>query len=138
MGSTEPAIYLDYHNAIPILQELGDKVAFRVIISTIDSAKTVSQLHEENKDPLSSIYKKVQKLSKVHLLSIEKIDFDDKGKKVVFYRSNVRSMQFNLNAKGILLHLDKNNIGRRSTIRNYPDNKNSFSKQVPITETQVT
>ncbi len=128
MESTKPAIYSDYHNAIPILQELGDKVAFRVIISTIDSAKTVSQIHEENKDPLSSIYKKVQKLYKVHLLSIEKIDIDNKGKKVVFYRSNVRSMEFNLNAKGILLHLDKNNIARRSTTRNYPDKKNSFFK----------
>jgi hypothetical protein len=128
LESTKPAIYSDYHNAIPILQELGDKVAFRVIISTIDSAKTVSQIHEENRDPLSSIYKKVQKLYKVHLLSIEKIDIDNKGKKVVFYRSNVRSMEFNLNAKGILLHLDKNNIARRSTTRNYPDKKNSFFK----------
>jgi hypothetical protein len=125
LGSTEPAIYSDRYNAIPILQELCDKVAFRVIISTIDSAKTVSQIHEESKDPLSSIYKKVQKLCKVHLLSIEKIDIDNKGKKVVFYISNVRSMQFNLNAKGILLHLEKNDIGRRSTISNYPNNKNS-------------
>ena len=120
MESTDPAIYSDYHHAIRILQEPGDKVAFRIIISTIDSAKTVSQIHEENKIPLSSIYKKVQKLSKVRLLSVEKIDIDSKGKRVVFYRSKVRSMEFNLNAKGILLHFDKNNIARRSTTRNYP------------------
>ncbi|MGB7955961.1 MAG: hypothetical protein WCF23_18460 [Candidatus Nitrosopolaris sp.] len=120
MESTNLGVYSDYHNAIPILQELGDKVTFRIIISTIDSAKTVSQIHEENKIPLSSIYKKVQKLCKVRLLSVEKIDIDSKGKKVVFYRSKVRSMEFNLNAKGILLHLDKNNIARRSTTGNYP------------------
>ena len=112
---TTDVISSDDQNDIPILQELADRIACRIIISTIDSAKTVSQIRQENKLPLSSIYKKVQRLSNADLLSIEKINIDNKGRKVVFYRSRVNSIELNLNAEGILLHLVKNNIIKGTT-----------------------
>jgi predicted transcriptional regulator len=107
---TTSVISSDDLNDIPILQELADKVACRIIISTISSAKTVSQIRQENKLPLSSIYKKVQKLSHADLLCIEKINIDSNGRKVLFYRSRVSSIDLNLNSEGILLHLAKNNV----------------------------
>ena len=102
-------------NDIPILHELADRVACRIIISTIGSAKTVSQIRQENKLPLSSIYKKVQKLANADLLSIEKINIDSNGRKILFYRSRVSSIELNLNSEGILLHLVKNNVVKGST-----------------------
>ena len=129
----------DDQNDISILQELADRIACRIIISTIDSAKTVSQIRQENKLPLSSIYKKVQRLSNADLLSIEKINIDNKGRKVVFYRSRVSSIELNLNAEGILLHLVKNNIVKGTTdTTNYSIKKesiniiNRFEKQITI------
>jgi predicted transcriptional regulator len=101
-------------NDIP-LHELADRVACRIIISTIGSAKTVSQIRQENKLPLSSIYKKVQKLANADLLSIEKINIDSNGRKILFYRSRVSSIELNLNSEGILLHLVKNNVVKGST-----------------------
>jgi predicted transcriptional regulator len=112
---TTSIISSDELNDIPILHELADRVACRIIISTISSAKTVSQIRQENKLPLSSIYKKVQKLSNADLLSIEKINIDSNGRKVLFYRSRVRSIELNLNSEGILLHLVKNNVVKGST-----------------------
>jgi len=115
-------------NYIPILHELADKVAYRIIISTISSAKTVSQIRQENKLPLSSIYKKVQKLSNADLLSIEKINIDSNGRKVLFYRSRVSSIELNLNSGGILLRLVKNNVIKGSTdTTSYSIKKESIS-----------
>jgi predicted transcriptional regulator len=125
---TTAVISPDDLNDIPILQELADRIACRIIISTIGSAKTVSQIRVENKLPLSSIYKKVQKLSNADLLSIEKINIDNKGRKVVFYRSRVSSIELNLNAEGILLHLVKNNVVKGSTdTTNYSIKKESIN-----------
>jgi len=115
-------------NDIPILHELADRVACRIIISTIGSAKTVSQIRQENKLPLSSIYKKVQKLANADLLSIEKINIDSNGRKILFYRSRVSSIELNLNSEGILLHLVKNNVVKGSTdTTSYSIEKDSIS-----------
>ena len=114
-------------NDIPVLHELADRVACRIIISTIGSAKTVSQIRQENKLPLSSIYKKVQKLANADLLSIEKINIDSNGKKILFYRSRVSSIELNLNSEGILLHLVKNNVVKGSTDTTSSIKKESIS-----------
>jgi predicted transcriptional regulator len=125
---TTSIISSDDLNDIPILHELADRVACRIVISTISSAKTVSQIRQENKLPLSSIYKKVQKLCNADLLSIEKINIDRNGRKVLFYRSRVSSIELNLNSEGISLHLVKNNVVKGSTDRtSYSIKKESIS-----------
>jgi predicted transcriptional regulator len=125
---TTSIISSDDLNDIPILHELADRVAYRIVISTISSAKTVSQIRQENKLPLSSIYKKVQKLCNADLLSIEKINIDRNGRKVLFYRSRVSSIELNLNSEGISLHLVKNNVVKGSTDRTrYSIKKESIS-----------
>lgn len=98
------------HSAMPLLQELADGVSHRIVMSTIDSAKTAAQLSFDNSLPLSSTYKKVKKLQDVGILFVEKIDLDGKGKKVVYYRSKVKSMEFNLSRDQILLQFEKNDV----------------------------
>jgi predicted transcriptional regulator len=98
------------HNAILVLQEIADKITHRVIMSTIDSPKTVSQICKENKLPQSSTYKKIQKLQNYGLISIDKINIDSKGKKVAFYRSKIKSLEVNLNCDGILLQFNKKQL----------------------------
>ena len=98
------------HSAMPLLQELADGVSHRIVMSTIDSAKTAGQLSFDNSLPLSSTYKKVKKLQDVGILFVEKIDLDGKGKKVVYYRSKVKSMEFNLSRDQILLQFEKNDV----------------------------
>jgi predicted methyltransferase len=98
----------DTRIAIPLLRSIIDKTALKVILSTIDVAKNVFQICYENKIPLSSTYKKVRKLQHDGLVSVEKIEIDGKGRKVLFYRSNIKSLDFNLKKDRILLHFDGN------------------------------
>lgn len=105
------ALTFDSHDAaMPLLQELADGVSHRIILSTIDSAKTAAQVSAENSLPLSSTYKKLKRLQDVGLLSVERIELDGKGRKVVYYRSKVKSMEFNLSRDQVLLHFEKNDL----------------------------
>jgi predicted transcriptional regulator len=105
------ALTFDSHTtAMPLLQELVDGISYRLIMSTIDTAKTAAQVSVENNLPLSSTYKKIKKLQDVGILFIEKIELDGKGKKVVYYRSRIKSMEFNLSRDQILLQFEKNDV----------------------------
>jgi predicted methyltransferase len=98
----------DIQIALPILQDIIDESALKIISSIIDIEKNVFQICYENKLPLSSTYKKVRKLHNDGLVSVRKIDIDDRGRKVVFYRSKIKSLDFNLKKDGILLQFDRN------------------------------
>jgi hypothetical protein len=47
-------------------------------------------------------------LQREGLVSLEKIDIDDNGRKIVYYRSNMKSVGLNLDKESILLQLDQN------------------------------
>jgi predicted methyltransferase len=97
----------DIRIAIPILQDIIDESALKIISSIIDIEKNVFQICYGNKLPLSSTYKKIRKLNNDGLVSVGKIDIDDKGRKVVFYKSKIKSLDFNLKKDGILLQFDR-------------------------------
>src|SRR5918995_978597 len=94
--------------AIPLLQNIIDETTLKIISSTIDTAKNVLQICYENKIPLSSTYRKIRKLQQEDLVSIEKIETDGKGRRVIFYRSNIKSLDFNLKKESVLLQFEQN------------------------------
>lgn len=98
----------DHTLALPILQELVDKVSFRIVVSIIDAAKNATQIALENQLPQSSTYKKIRKLQNMGIVSIERIDIDEGGKKVLYYRSRIKSLEFNVTRDGVLLQFEKN------------------------------
>jgi len=103
--------------AIETLREITDKTTYRIIISIIHSPKTAAQICAENKLPQSSTYKRIRKLQEKGLITIEKINIDSKGKKVVLYRSGIKSLVFNLKANMISLQFNKNDEMMRQTPR---------------------
>lgn len=108
MAENNLTIVSDIQIALPILQDIIDESALKIISSIIDIEKNVFQICYENRLPLSSTYKKVRKLHNDGLVSVGKIDIDDRGRKVVFYRSKIKSLDFNLKKDGILLQFDRN------------------------------
>ena len=108
MAKNNLIILSDIQIALPILQDIIDESALKIISSIIDIEKNVLQICYENKLPLSSTYKKVRKLHNDGLVSVGKIDIDGRGRKVVFYRSKIKSLDFNLKKDGILLQFDRN------------------------------
>lgn len=101
--------------AIEMLREIADKTTYRIIISIIHSPKTAAQICAENKLPQSSTYKRIRKLQEEGLITIEKINIDSKGKKVVLYRSKIKSLVFNLKANMVSLQFNKNDEMMRHT-----------------------
>src|SRR6476659_4050023 len=94
--------------AIEMLREIADKTTYRIIVAIIHSPKTAAQICAENKLPQSSTYKRIRKLQEEGLITIEKISIDSKGKKVLLYRSKIKSLVFNFKANMISLQFNKN------------------------------
>jgi predicted methyltransferase len=101
-------VFNESQTAIPLLQNIMDGTTFKIILSIIDTAKTVFQICDENKIPVSSTYKKIRKLKYAGLVFIEKIEIDGKGKKVIHYKSKIKTLEFSLKKDGILLQFHKN------------------------------
>ena len=120
----------DMSIALPLLQDIVDESSLKIISSIIDFEKNVFQICFENKLPLSSTYKKIRKLQSDGLVSVEKIDIDSRGKKVVFYKSNIKSLDFNLKKEGIILQFDRND---RDHFKSAAD-KNSNHEQTGLVD----
>jgi predicted transcriptional regulator len=98
----------DYEEALPRLQVLADIVSHKIILSIIEDAKTAQQIAFENELPLSSTYKKIKRLQAMDILCVERISLDDTGKRVLYYKSRVKSVEFSLRKVGSLLQLERN------------------------------
>jgi hypothetical protein len=120
----------DMSVAIPLLQDIVDESSLKIISSIIDVEKNVFQICFENKLPLSSTYKKIRKLLSDGLVSVEKIDIDGRGKKVIFYKSNIKSLDFNLKKEGIILQFDRNDKDHFNSVAD----KNSSYKQTALVD----
>ena len=95
-------------NASIMLKELFDGFSYKIVMSTIEDSKTVFEICKENDLPISSTYKKIRKLKDLGLLFIHRIVINEKGKKVVFYKSKIQSVELILNKKQVLLQFKKN------------------------------
>jgi len=93
---------------MPLLKELFNGFSYKILLSTIDESKTVFQICNENDIAISSTYKKIRKLKDSGILSIDKIVINEKGKKVVFYKSKIQSLELMLNKQGVIWQLKKN------------------------------
>ena len=95
-------------NASLLLKELFDGFSYKIVMSCIEDSKTVFEICKENDLPISSTYKKIKKLKDLGLLFIDRIVINEKGKKVVFYKSKIQSVELMLNKKQVVLQFKKN------------------------------
>ena len=96
------------------LVEITDKTEWKIIMSITNISKTVSQISSENNLPRSSTYKKIKRLLNLGLITIERINIDEKGKRVIFYRSKIKSLEINLQAGDVFMRYNKEDITLRS------------------------
>ncbi len=95
-------------DAIPLLKELFDGFSYKILLSVMDQPKTVFQICDENRVPVSSTYKKIKKLRNMGLLVVDSIIINEKGKKVIFYKSKIRSIELVLDKQNVILQLKRN------------------------------
>ena len=85
------------------LVEIPDKTGCKIIMSVTNISKTASQISQENNLPQSSTYKKIKRLLNLGLITIERVNIDEKGKRVIFYRSKIKSLEINLQAGDVFM-----------------------------------
>ena len=83
-------------NDISLIHEISDDMAFRIITSIRDSPKAATQISIENNIPLSSTYKKIKKLQKYGVVRVHRSEIDESGKRVLFYKSHIASLEFKI------------------------------------------
>ena len=96
---------IDKKNTISFLNSILENDTYKIILSVIEQSKTVYQIHEEISLPLSSIYKRIKKLEDLGVISIDKITINAKGRKLIFYKSKIKNLTFNLNEKDVSLFI---------------------------------
>jgi hypothetical protein len=94
-------------DSLVLLREVAEIINYRIITSTMYSAKTVLQISTENKLPLSSTYKKMSRLCKAGILCVDRASIDSNGKKVLYYRSKIRAIEASLNDNGLAVRVKK-------------------------------
>ena len=94
---------IDKNETISFLNNILENETYKIILSVIENSKTVYQIHEEISLPLSSIYKRINKLEDLGIISIEKIIINKKGRKLIYYKSKIKNLTFKLNEKDVRL-----------------------------------
>ena len=82
---------IDKNETICFLNNILENDTYKIILSVIENSKTVYQIHKEISLPLSSIYKRIKKLEDLGIISIEKITINNKGRKLIFYKSKIKN-----------------------------------------------
>ena len=99
------SLNIDKSNTISFLNSILENDTYKIILSVIEHSKTVYQIREEISLPLSSIYKRIKKLEDLGVISIDKITINAKGRKLIFYKSKIKNLTFNLNEKDVNLFI---------------------------------
>ena len=94
---------IDKNETISFLNNILENETYKIILSVIENSKTVYQMHKETSLPLSSIYKRINKLEDLGIISIEKIIINKKGRKLIYYKSKIKNLIFKLNEKDVRL-----------------------------------
>jgi predicted transcriptional regulator len=104
-----PKLIRKYDIANKIFQEFGDLESRYILFSIIKKPKSIQEISEELKIPLSIVYKKIQNLEKVSLLSVERA-FLGNGRVIKLYQSKVNEVQIDISKVEPVISLNKNPI----------------------------
>ncbi|HSF51332.1 MAG TPA: winged helix-turn-helix domain-containing protein [Nitrososphaeraceae archaeon] len=92
---------IDKKTVISFLNSILENDTYEIILLLMKKSKTVYQIHDEINLPLSSIYKRIKKLENMGIVAIDKIHINSRGRKIIFYKSKLRSINFRLNENDI-------------------------------------
>jgi len=91
-----------------VLEALADAQSRSILFSVIKEGKTASELAEEHKIPLSSVYKKISDLEDLSLIKVEKWILSDNGKKFKIYKSRISKADVSIRKPEPVISLSPN------------------------------
>ncbi len=91
-----------------LLKALADEYSIKILLKTIDEARSVEELSETEHIPISTAYRRVNEMKDVGLLTIEKAILTGEGKKFELYRSVFKAVHLDLNGGEVIIDADLN------------------------------
>ncbi len=91
-----------------LIRALADEYSMKIILKTINQAKSVEELSQSENIPISTAYRRVNEMKEVGLLTVEKTILTDEGKKYELYRSAFKTIHLDLNQGEITIDADLN------------------------------
>ena len=91
-----------------IIESLSNVCTRAVLFSVKNESKDATQIAEELKVSLSTVYKTLSLLEDLALLEVDKFVFSNEGKKIKQYRSRIGKVEITLNETEPVLHLYPN------------------------------
>ena len=79
-----------------IIESLSNVCTRSVLFSVKNESKDVTQIANELKIPLSSVYKKLSDLEELTLIKVEEWMISDKGRKYKVYRSRIKQAEISI------------------------------------------
>lgn len=90
-----PLMVEKYDISHKIFKELANLESRHILFSIIKEPKRSQDISRETKIPLSSVYKRIQRLRDCSLIS-EKTDFAENGHIIVFYQSMIKDVKISI------------------------------------------
>jgi len=91
-----------------ILEALADGFSEKIMTSTVDEARTVEDISSMRGIPLSTCYRRMQRLVDAGLILVERIVITGSGKRYATYRSCFRSFHIAANPNGVAVEAEMN------------------------------
>ena len=91
-----------------IIRILVDFEARAILFSIKTKAKRAEDIVRDTRIPQSSVYKKLERLEEIALITVEKRDFSDHGHVTKFYKSRIKGAQISIKKIKPILTLFKN------------------------------
>jgi hypothetical protein len=91
-----------------IIRALADDYSRKIMLGTLNKARSVEELSETENILVSTAYRRVNELKENGLLTVEKTILTDEGKKYELYRSSFRGIHMDMTQGEIVLDVDLN------------------------------
>ena len=80
-----------------IIEALTTVCSHAILFSIVDESKDAEKISQELQLSLSTVYKTLSNLRKLTLVTIEKFEFSEEGKKIKQYRSRIKGADITIN-----------------------------------------
>ena len=103
------AIQLDkYDINQKIIKALTDLESRTILFSIKQNARLAQDISRKTNIPLSTVYKKLEKLQELSLVKIERIKLSDHGRRMKYYKSRISEVEISIRKLEPILILHKN------------------------------
>ena len=121
-GNDLDMIIKDEKQKKAIVNALLDEYSRKILDSTIDEAKSITDIMREQDIPMTSTYRRVKLLMDNKLVKVERSMVTDDGKRYFLYLSNIKDASIRFNKGELIVEITPN-------IRERPEDKllRSFS-----------